>query len=75
MSNIAEGFERRSRQEFRHFLIIAKASCVELRSQLYVALDAGMINQPQFDALTTQAVEVSRIISGLHNSIRADKKS
>ena len=45
MSNIAEGFERGGRPEFQQSLSIAKVSCGEVRSLLYVALDAGYLDQ------------------------------
>ena len=51
MSNLAEGFERRSPKDFQRFLLIAKASCAELRSQCYVALDIGAISSDQLDVL------------------------
>lgn len=69
MSNIAEGFERTSRREFLHFLTIAKASCAEVRSQMYVALDAGYVKRGDFDDLVARAEEVARVISGLRSSI------
>jgi four helix bundle protein len=43
MSNIAEGFERGGNQELLQFLYVAKSSCGEVRSQLYVGLDQGYI--------------------------------
>jgi four helix bundle protein len=70
MSNLAEGFERNGSREFSHFLSMAKASCAELRSQLYVASDIGYLNRTQFDHLFALAEEVGRIIGGLHATIR-----
>jgi four helix bundle protein len=76
MSNLAEGFERMNRREFHQFLCVAKASCAELRSQLYIALDAGYIVQVLFEELRQQAEEVGRIIGGLRAAIerRPDRK-
>jgi four helix bundle protein len=65
MSNIAEGFERGRPGEFHQFLSIAKGSCAELRSQLFVALDAGYFKPPDFDSLMQQAVAVAKIVGGL----------
>ena len=73
MSNIAEGFERGGRSEFHQFLVIAKGSCAELRSQLYVALDAGHINDDVFMELYSAALEVSRIIGGLRAAVYKQK--
>jgi four helix bundle protein len=69
MSNIAEGFERANKGDFHRFLSYAKASCAEVRSQLYIALDIGYIDREAFDHLMSQAEEVGRIIGGLRVSV------
>ncbi len=71
MSNIAEGFERGSNNEFHQFLVIAKGSCAEVRSQLYIALDANFLTAQQFQELLLQAEEVGRIVGGLRASVAA----
>jgi four helix bundle protein len=68
-SNIAEGFERGSRPEFVRFLMIAKGSCAEVRSQLYTALDVGHISEDEFTSLISYAEEVGKVIGGLRVSI------
>jgi four helix bundle protein len=69
MSNLAEGFERGKRTEFHQYACIAKGSAGEVRSNLYVALDAGHITQAAFDRLYRLTEEVGRIIGGLRLSL------
>ena len=73
MSNIAEGFERGGRSEFHQFLVIAKGSCAELRSQLYVALDAEYVDVATFQSLDGLAKETSRLVGGLRAAVYKQK--
>lgn len=73
MSNIAEGFDRGSRGEFHQFLVIAKASCAEVRSPLYVAQDVGYISQGTFSNLSGTTNELSKIIGGLRVSVQKQR--
>ena len=65
MSNIAEGFERGGNQEFVQFLYVAKASCGEVRSQLYVAVDQSYVAQKDCEELTKSFKRLSIMISNL----------
>jgi four helix bundle protein len=69
MSNIAEGFERSRAGEFHQHLSIAKGSCGEVRSQLYVALDVGHVAILQFNELYACAEETGRVIGGLRAAV------
>jgi len=65
MSNVAEGFSRRSDREFTQYLFIAKGSCAEVQSLLYVTLDQEYINHTEFEALYAQAEKSAKLLSGL----------
>jgi len=65
MSNIAEGFGRGGNKEFMQFLSTAKGSASEVQAQLYVAIDAGYINQDQFQKLYSETEATARMIAGL----------
>lgn len=69
MSNIAECFARGKPREFHQFLSIAKASCAEVRSQLYIALDVGYLDEQAFQAIMILAKETGKIIGGLRVSV------
>jgi len=65
MNNIAEGYERQTNNEFRQFLYIAKGSCGEVRSMLYIAKDVEKISDIDFIKLQAMTIEISKLLSGL----------
>ena len=73
MSNLSEGYERGGRAEFHQFVVIAKGSCAEVRSQLYIALDVGYIFHKEFDQINALAIEVSKLLGGLRASIQKQR--
>lgn len=64
MSNIAEGFARKTSRDFAHFLDVAKGSAVEVQSLFYVASDVGYVSSDEFRSLHELAEEVISLVSG-----------
>jgi len=63
-SNIAEGCERNSDKEFARFLKIAKGSCGELRTQIYIGMEAGYVDAESGKRWIAECREISRMLHG-----------
>jgi four helix bundle protein len=75
MSNIAEGFARKSDKEFARFLDMARGSAIEVQSLLYVALDVHYMDGHQFERLHRLADEAASLIGGLTSYLRGARRS
>jgi four helix bundle protein len=71
-SNIAEGFERQSNKEFIQYLYIAKGSCSELRTQLYLAVELKIIDKES----GLKAIRLSQKVSAMiYNFIKSRREN
>lgn len=61
-SNIAEGFELNTNKAFIRQLYIAKGSCGELRTQLYIAIKQGYITDEKGQELIAQTKRLGGMI-------------
>jgi four helix bundle protein len=71
MNNIAEGFERKTSKDFAHFLDLAKGSCGEVRSMLYVSEDLKYLKYEEAEILRASAEKLSRGIAAFANHLRS----
>jgi four helix bundle protein len=72
-SNISEGFERDSKNQFVYFLVIAKGSYGELRTQLKIANSLNYILENDFNLINEKCISVSKQLSGFINYLKTKK--
>ena len=68
-SNIAEGFGRKSQQDFIRFLKISMGSLFELQTQLRISKNIGFLDELRFNTLFEETREVERMLSAFIQSI------
>jgi four helix bundle protein len=62
-SNIAEGYGRLTREQYRHFLGIAKGSNLELQTQLVIARELGFSDPQEIDRAESLSFEVGKMLT------------
>lgn len=68
-SNIAEGQGRGTTKDYVHFLHIARGSLQELETQMLLAQRLKFTSESEVQNLLVLCDEVSRLVSGLMNSL------
>jgi len=68
--NIAEGFERGTRKQQIELCHVAKGSVGELRSQVIIAHDVGLLDDGAFNWLRERCERCSRLLHGYIRSLR-----
>jgi len=69
-SNIAEGYERQTTQEYIRHIIIAKGSVGELRTQITLAGRVGHLTPIESSDLVERCLEISRMLEGLKKRLK-----
>jgi four helix bundle protein len=64
-SNIAEGYGRGSKGEYKQFLAMARGSNLEVQTQLFIATKLGYGNSAQLKTADDLSNEVSKMLNSL----------
>ena len=72
-SNIAEGHERDSKNQFIYFLTIAKGSCGELKTQLMIARNLKYIDETIYLELANKSIKIGKQLGGFINYLKSFK--
>ncbi len=68
-SNLTEGYHRGGKNEFRHFVGIARGSCGELSYQVLLAHDLGYVDETCRRELMEKCERVIRMLNKLATSL------
>jgi len=71
--NIAEGRGKSSRKEYIYFLSHARASLLELETQVMIAHNLSYLTKSTAENLLTSTAEIGRIINGLMSALKGGK--
>ncbi len=69
-SNIAEGMERDSNAEKARHLTIARSSCGEVRTQVFIGIDIGYIDKDIGNRWIDETREISAMLVGLQRNLK-----
>lgn len=69
-SNIAEGFGRQARGEYRHHLSIARGSLLELETHIIICQRIGFLKTDVTNPLLSEITEISKMLATLTSKLR-----
>jgi four helix bundle protein len=69
-SNIAEGFGRFHKNEYKQFLHIAIGSCAEVSTQIIIASRLGFLEKGKADILLNELEEISKMTMGIIKKLK-----
>ncbi len=69
-SNIAEGFVRCSKKEYKQFLYVSLGSCAEVSTQITIADRLGYLKLENADVLSDEIEQISKMTMGLIKKLK-----
>lgn len=73
-SNIAEGYGRHGRPDYRRFLKIARGSLYEVDTQLLFATELTYLTPDQYTPVKQELDEAERVLAGLIRAVESGMK-